>query len=244
MNFKDHFSTQSQAYSKYRPTYPGELFSYLAENSPRKDRVWDCACGTGQGARALAKHFSHVTATDASAAQIGNAQGPENVTYLVRPAENSGLAGTSCDLVTVAQALHWFSCDEFYAEVRRVLKPDGLVAIWSYAVTSVTPQVDAVVHELYEDIIGPYWPQERIHIEEGYKNLPFPFEEITPPHFDMALDWDLDQLLGYFSSWSAVERYKADKGHDPVALVSDRLKNAWGEGRKQVKWPLKLRLGR
>ncbi|MFC7049625.1 class I SAM-dependent methyltransferase [Emcibacter nanhaiensis] len=242
--FKDHFSTQSTSYGRFRPEYPEELFGYLAGLGGR-ELVWDCACGSGQASRGLARYFSKVVATDGSAEQIANAHGPDNVTFAVALADKCPLEDRIADLVTVAQALHWFDLEAFYREVRRVVRPGGYIAVWSYAVTSVTPEIDDAIEELYNGIIGPYWPPERIHVEEGYKRLAFPFRTVAAPDIAMTVLWDFEQLMGYFGSWSAVARYKQDKGHDPLPLVRDRLLSAWGDPAKvrEVSWPLMLRVG-
>ncbi|WP_321392979.1 class I SAM-dependent methyltransferase [Emcibacter sp.] len=222
-SFKDHFSTQSDSYGKFRPEYPEKLFEYLASLGPGRDLVWDCACGTGQASRSLAHYFDQVMATDGSRRQIDNARGPDNVTFQVALAHQSPLADHSADLVTVAQALHWFDLEAFYREVRRVVKPGGHIAVWSYAVTSVSPEIDETIGELYNGLIGSYWPPERAHVEKGYKDLAFPFEALQVPDLAMSVQWNFEQLMGYFGSWSAVARYKDALGHDPLQLVENRI---------------------
>lgn len=127
--FQDLFSGVASLYTRFRPRYPSALFEYLASVTPKKDVVWDCATGTGQAAVELAQHFEQVIATDASAEQIANAEQHPRVQYRVSTAEMSGLDSGSIDLITVAQALHWFDLPAFYAEAQRVLKPDGLLAV-------------------------------------------------------------------------------------------------------------------
>ncbi len=179
--FKDHFSDQSGDYLRYRPSYPDALFAYLAEISPTRHLAWDCATGSGQAAQGLSAHFEKVIATDASAAQIDSAIPTANVHYRVASAESSGLPDHSVDLVTVAQALHWLDLERFYDEVRRVLKPGGLLAVWSYNLLRTDSAIDAQVDAFYSRTVGPYWPPERRWIENGYRDLPFPFPEMAPP---------------------------------------------------------------
>ncbi|MCU0933548.1 MAG: class I SAM-dependent methyltransferase, partial [Thiobacillaceae bacterium] len=173
--FKDHFSTRSSRYAAFRPCYPVELFTYLASLTPGHDLAWDCATGSGQAARGLAKHYTRVSATDASTAQIDAAAPHARVEFRVAPAQDSGLPDRSADLTTVAQAAHWFDLQAFYAEVRRVLKPDGLLAIWCYERLAIEPAVDAIVEDFYGGLLGPYWPPERRLVESGYRDLDFPF---------------------------------------------------------------------
>ena len=245
-SFKDHFSAHASAYARYRPRYPEALFAYLASLCPAHDLAWDCATGNGQAARSLAEHFAHVVATDASADQLAYAAAHEQITYRVAPAAQSPLAPHSADLVTVAQALHWLDLDAFYAEVRRVLKPDGILAVWTYGLLQINPAVDAVIQGLYTDIVGAYWPPERRHVEDGYQSLPFPFDAIEPPRFTMSLLWTLDDLLGYLGTWSATRRFIQTHDTNPVDQIAEALTHAWGDpdATKLAQWTLPLRVGR
>ncbi len=246
--FQDHFGSVARRYAAHRPTYPPELFAWLADRSAHRDLAWDCATGTGQAALALAEHFSEVVATDASPSQIEAASPRDNVTYRVAPADASGLPGQSADLITVAQALHWFDLDRFYAEARRVLKPDGLLAVWTYGVFRVegadTAAVQGALDRFYRETVGPCWPPERRHVEDGYATLPFPFTELAAPDLAMALDWTLADLAGYLRSWSATSRYQQQYGVDPVQGLTEELAPLWGGGPLRVIWPLSVRIGR
>jgi SAM-dependent methyltransferase len=244
--FKDHFSGHAGVYREARPTYPDELFTWLAQQAPDRALAWDCGCGNGQATTALAAQFERVIGTDPSAAQIAGASPHENVVYRVEPAEHSSLADASASLVTVAQALHWFDFEPFYDEVLRVLKPGGLFAAWSYAACGVDEPVDRVIERLYNDLTGPYWPPERAYVDAGYRTLPFPFAEIAAPSFPMVMHWNVDQLLAYLRSWSATQRYIKANGVDPVGIVEDDLRAAWGDpGRaRDVAWTFHLRAGK
>jgi len=246
VDFKDHFSGHSQDYARFRPTYPAALYAYLAGLTPGRSLAWDCATGNGQAALGLAAHFARVVATDASAEQIAAAAPHPQVEYRVAPADASGLAEKSADLVTVAQSLHWFNLEDFYAEVTRVLKPGGVVAAWCYALMRVAPKVDAVVDRFYREIVGPYWPPERAHVDAGYRTLAFPFTGIAPPPFRMETHWTLDELVGYLETWSATQRYRKANGTNPLDQIRDPLAWAWGAPRaaRTVVWPLHLRAGR
>lgn len=246
MSFKDHFSGHADDYTRYRPTYPAALFAWLAQQAPAHALAWDCATGNGQAALGLVAHFDAVVATDASANQITSATAHPRVRYAVAPAEDSGIAAHSVDLITVGQALHWFDFPAFYAEAARVLKPGGVLAAWSYGLMQVSPAVDAAVWRLYEPIVGPCWPPERRYVEEQYRTLPFPLNEIAAPAFAMEAEWTLAQLTGYLGTWSAVQRYRQERGADPLALIADELAAAWGEAEalRHVRWPLFMRVGR
>lgn len=241
------FSTVAREYANFRPGYPPELFAWLARVSPSREAVWDCGCGSGQASVALAGHFSQVYATDVAREQIDAAKPHARVQYSVAPAEHSGLAEGSADLVTVAQALHWFDVNAFYAEAARVARPGALLAVWNYPRPQFTDaELDRRFFTFYSQVVGPYWPPERRHIEAGYRTLPFPFEEIETPEFGLELIWNIDQVAGYVSSWSATARYRKALGTDPVPLLRDALSEAWpGEGaRVPIRMPIGLRVGK
>src|SRR5512145_600064 len=179
--FEDHFSGHSEQYAQHRPHYPDEIYAYLASIVPAHSLAWDCGTGNGQAAIGLAKYFDKVYATDASAEQISRAQMHEKVEYHMEPAERILLNDSSVDLVTVAVAIHWFNFDEFYREVRRVLKPNGVLAAWTYSLTEISPEIDLLIQHYYRDVVGAYWPERIRYLEERYETLPFPFEEIIPP---------------------------------------------------------------
>lgn len=243
-SFKDLFSTQAQDYSKYRPHYPKGLFQYLATLTPERNLAWDVGCGNGQASTALAEHFYKVIATDPSEKQISEATQHPKVEYRVGTAEHSGLEDYSANLVTVAQAFHWFQQEPFFKEVRRVTEPGGALAIWCYELSSVDEDVDAVMMRLYRDILGAFWDPERRKVEEGYRHEKIPFNEIQPPPFDMELSWDLHEFMGYLGTWSALAKYKKQHGKDPREIVADEMREAWGDPheKKPVAWPLSLRV--
>ncbi len=243
VSFSDHFSGHARSYSEFRPSYPAELYQFLASMCVHHGKAWDVATGSGQAAVALTDHFRTVVATDASRQQILNAKQHARVEYDVCPAELSPLASSSVDLVTVAQAVHWFDFDRFYAEVRRVARGGARIALWTYGVHRVSAEIDPIMHEFYAGTIGRYWPPERDHIEAGYASIPFPFEPIRAPAFEMSAHWSLDALLGYVGTWSAVKRYQADQGTDPMPQLKDALQPLWGDQPRLVRWPLTLKLG-
>lgn len=244
--FKDHFSGHADAYRRYRPGYPKPLFDYLAARAPGLGVAWDCATGNGQAARQLAVHFERVIATDASAAQIAAASSGERIEFRCAPAEASGLESGSVDLITVAQALHWFDFEAFHAEARRVLKPGGVVAAWCYGLFRTTPALDRIVTRFYQEEVGPYWPAERRWIDERYATVPFAFAELPAPQFAMRLEWTLERLLGYMNTWSAVRRYQEDRGYNPLDALRPELERAWprNQALAAVTWVLHLRVGR
>jgi SAM-dependent methyltransferase len=246
-SFADHFSSIAPEYATYRPRYPAALFAYLAGLAPRRELAWDCAAGSGQATLDLAPYFRRVIATDASAAQLAAAPAHAQVEYRVAPAEASGLDAASIDLVIVAQALHWLDLDRFYTEVRRVLAPGGVLAVWCYAILRIEPAaIDDAIRRFYSNVVGPYWPPARRLVENGYRMLAFPFDELPAPAFEMVADWTLPQLLGYLGTWSATIRYREAQGHDPVEPLTAELAAQWGRSQRsrRITWPLLLRVGR
>lgn len=242
--FKDHFSSASGAYASARPGYPDSLFAYLSSLSEQHDIAWDCATGSGQAAVKLADYFKSVIASDASAQQIEHAQHHPSVDYIVTSAEDSGIAGNSVDLVTVAQALHWFALPAFSKEVDRTLKCGGVLAAWTYNLLTINPQLDALINHLYNTLLGPYWPAERRLVEEGYQSIDFAYPELTCPRFQMELNWNAGQLLDYLSTWSAIKARIADKQPDPLQEIKDPLFELWGDPQqyKRIEWPLAVRV--
>jgi ubiquinone/menaquinone biosynthesis C-methylase UbiE len=246
MNSSSHFVTVAREYASFRPGYPPELFAWLARAAPARDAVWDCGCGSGQASTALAEHFGVVFATDVAPEQIGAARPHPRVRYSVAPADRSGLPDESVDLVTVAQALHWFDVMTFYAEARRVARPGALLAVWNYPRPQFADSdLDRRFDAFYTDVVGPYWPPERVHVERNYRTLPFPFQEIEAPPFAFELHWSLDQVIGYVSSWSATARYREALSADPGPLLRESLAPAWPRGgTAAIRMPIGLRVAR
>lgn len=246
MSFKDHFSGHANAYARYRPDYPAELFAYLATLTPRREVALDCATGSGQAAVGLADHFALVVASDGSVSQLQNAERHPNVAYVGNLAEQAALRDGSVDLVVAAQAAHWFDHERFYPEVQRVLRSDGALALWTYGIAYVEPKIDAIMRHFYSDVVGPYWPPERRWVESAYRDLPFPMSEVSAPAFQLILEWDLDSLMGYIGTWSAVQRYKRTTGEDPLPALRAEIAPCWPTPieAKRVMWPVHLRVGR
>jgi ubiquinone/menaquinone biosynthesis C-methylase UbiE len=246
-SFHDHFSSVANRYADFRPHYPGTLFEYLALVTQNNAVAWDCAAGSGQATLDLAARFDHVVATDASGDQIASAKSHPKIEYRVATAEQSGLPDASVSLITVAQALHWFDLERFFTEAKRVLKPEGVLAVWAYGINQVEGEaVNQLVQEYYSNTVGPYWPPERKLVEDGYRSIPFPFDELAAPAFRMEAHWTLEQLIGYFSTWSATTRYIKATGKNPLEQLTADLARAWGdtESPRPIVWPLSLRVGR
>lgn len=168
--------------------------------------------------------------------------------FAVFPAEKADLPDASVDLVTVAQALHWFRFDDFYREVRRVSKKDGVIAAWAYGRHSIGPKVDRVSQHFFQDVIGKYWPAEIKYIENRYEDVPFPFAQIAAPKFHIELEWSLRDLIRYLYTWSSMQKYVEENRSDPIERLYPLLKEAWEKDdateRKKVTWPIYLKVGR
>jgi len=245
-SFIDNFSKQAAIYARYRPHYPAELFDFLASLTPAHELVWDAGTGNGQAAAALAERYEAVVATDPSAEQIRHATQHERVEYRVEPAETPSLESGVADIVTVANAMHWFKLDEFYKEVRRVLKPGGIVAAWAYAVPTIAPEVDKIIRHLHDVTLDSFWVHENRLVEQEYRTIPFPFEEISAPSFVSTRQFTLDDIVAYLDTWSATQKYMATHGVSPTAPLGNELACVWGDGNeeKTVTWKLVLKVGR
>lgn len=244
-SFKDYFSNQSSDYSKYRPDYPQELYDFILAEVKERNTAWDCGTGNGQAASVLANYFEKVYATDPSAKQIESAEQKKNIEYRVASAENSGLPDNSIDLITVAQALHWFDFDKFYAEVNRIAKHEAVIAVWSYELCLVNKEVDKVFLFFYREILEDYWAPERKLVENRYRDIPFPFNHVKEKEFHMKKEWNLTDFIGYLSTWSAVQKYIKVNGKNPLELVIKDFEKAWGNANqiREIVFPVTLKTG-
>ena len=238
--FPDHFSPVAADYARFRPRYPAALFDWLALIAPAWRRAWDCGTGNGQAAVALAERFDDVVATDPSGAQLRTAAPHPRVAYVRAAAERAPLADGTCDLVTVAQALHWFDRPAFFAECSRVLKPGGVLVAWGYQDIVMPDPALAAANDALQDELRAYWPPQRVLIDEAYAGFEWPFPAVRAPEFALRAQWTLPRLLGYFASYSATQRFRAANGTDPVAAHAPALAAAWGdpETAREVRWPL------
>jgi SAM-dependent methyltransferase len=242
---KDLFSQSAAGYARFRPRYPARLFDWLAEVAPARELGVDVGTGSGQSAVELAERFARVIALDPSAAQLAKAAPHPRVTYRRGEAEATGVEAASADLVAASQAFHWFDHARFYDEVRRIARPGGVVAVWCYGIDAITPEIDAVVDELYSGVLGSSWEPERRLVETLYRDVAFPFEELAPPRFEMSAEWELAHLVGYIETWSALGTYRRANADDPMKVIVPKLEAAWGGAeRRTVTWPVGVRAGR
>lgn len=242
---KDLFSGHANLYASFRPTYPDELYQFIFSHLKNFEAAWDCGTGNGQVAKYLSSHFKNVFATDISQQQLKNAFQASNIFYSVSPAEKTTFPDHQFDLITVAQALHWFDRDSFYKEVRRVAKPGALLAVWGYSVLTISPQADAIIMDFYRNIIGPYWDDARKLVDEEYKTIDFPFEEIPVPKFNITVKWTIDELRGYLTTWSSTQKFIRENGINPVEALYEKIKSFWGRTAEMtIKFPVFMRLGK
>jgi ubiquinone/menaquinone biosynthesis C-methylase UbiE len=241
---KDRFSNHASQYAAFRPSYPKELYDFLMINVKKRSSAWDVGCGNGQVAKDLATHFEKVFATDISSKQIENAVQVPNIFYSICPADKSPFPDSSFDLITVAQALHWFTIPEFFTEAERVSKPGGLIAVWGYGLLKIDSSIDPIVADFYTNVIGPYWDAERKLVDQHYQTIPFPFQEFKAPTFQFSFSWSLEEFRGYLTTWSSVQKYLQQHATNPVDDVIEKIKPVWGVDRRVVSFPLFLRIGK
>lgn len=244
MSSKDYFSGHSKLYAAYRPTYPEKLYEFIFHHVTQFDAAWDCATGNGQVAGRLAGNFKQVFATDISPQQIDHAVQGENIFYSISAAEKTSFPDNQFDLITVAQALHWFNVDNFYAEVRRVARQGAKLAVWGYEQCTINKQVDPLFLDYYHNEVGPYWDPARKLVEDHYRSIPFPFKEITAPEFFIEVLWKRDAFTNYLTTWSATQKFIREKGYNPVETLTESLKQFWNDGEEKiVRFPIFLKLG-
>lgn len=245
-SFVNRFGKQSDLYARFRPDYPAALVSYLALQTTDHDLAVDCATGSGQAAARLADHYSEVIGLEASPRQIARARHNDKVFYIVSRAENLPLVFHTADLVLVAQALHWLDLDLFFEEVRRVLKPGGIFAATSYTFLRIAPDIDRITDAFWTDVVGPYWSPRIKLLENHYTDISFPFEEMQGPSFTIEMRWALNDLEGYFHTWSATQKFMKVRGYDPLEDIRGELHRLWGDpkAKKPVRWPLHVKIGR
>jgi len=241
---KDNFSGQSAIYAKYRPAYPQALYDFILSHLANKGAAWDCGTGNGQAAMELSKVFAKVFATDISQKQIDNAVQRDNISYSVQPAEQTDFTDNSFDLVAVAQALHWFRFNDFYAEVKRVTKPGGIFAGWTYSLLRITDEINELIEDHHYNILGGYWDDERKFVDEEYRNIPFPFEKIPTPSFTIEYNWTVGELEGYLNTWSALQKFITKNNYNPVDDLLKRIKPRWKQEQMKILFPVHLLLGR
>jgi SAM-dependent methyltransferase len=245
-SFEDNFSNHAATYARYRPGYPTALFERLAQTAQVCELAWDCGCGNGQSAVALAQHFNRVIASDGSERQIAHACRHERVHYRVALAEASGIPPCSVDLITVSQALHWFDLPRFYSEVKRVLRSGGVIAAWCYDSTIIAPTIDPLLARYGRTTVGRFWSPSVRLTRDHYRGIPFPFRELEFPSFTAEAFWNLSDLTGYLTSWSATQEFIRLNGYSPVDELKRELDAVWGDpsSRRRIQWPLYLRVGR
>jgi hypothetical protein len=240
---KDRFSSQSDLYAAYRPGYPPALFNFILKQVTEKGTAWDCATGNGQAAKELAPYFKQVFATDHSQQQLDNANALPNIVYSLQPAHQTNFSENSFDLITVAQALHWFCNSHFYNEAKRVAKPDAIIAAWSYSLVRVSTTIDLLLDNYHYHTMAPYWDAERKYVDEEYRTIPFPFREIEAPSFAMEYEWTLDTLKGYLDTWSALQKFIKANDFSPVDSLIRDIRPHWTNEKMKVVFPLHMRIG-
>lgn len=241
---KDNFSSQADIYAKYRPQYPDALFEYIISFVKEKKLAWDCGTGNGQTAKELSKYFNTVFATDISSRQIEHAEKRPNIHYSVEPAENTSIENNTIDLITVSQALHWFNFEKFYAEVKRVSKPTAVIAAWTYSLLQIDRETDKLIQDYHFKTLEKYWDKERKYVDDGYTTIPFTFKKIDTPEFFIEINWNTEDLEGYFNTWSALQKFIKANNYNPVPALMKEISLNWPDSEyRKIIFPIHLKLG-
>jgi SAM-dependent methyltransferase len=242
---KDTISSQANISTRCRPFYPSELYRFILSLVDSRQVAWDCGTGNGQVAYELSQHFEQVYATDTCRQRLKYALRNDNLTYKAEAAETTSFPDQCFDLITVPQAVHRVDFYRFYNEVRRTLKPGGVLALIGHGLVKIEDDMDDIIHHFYSRVIGPYWDKERIYIDEQYQNIPFPFAEIPTPRLFNFVDWTLHQFTGYLKTWPAVQHYMKEHKYNPVDLIYDNLRKVWAPTTtRKIKFPLLLRVAK
>lgn len=240
---KDLFSNDSLLYQQARPSYPHSVMQEILKFVPERQFAWDCGAGSGQFTQLLTPYFDHIVATDISANQLQNAPYFENVSYQIQAAEKTTFADHSFDLITVAQAIHWFNFEEFYQEVQRTLKPNGIFAVIGYGLIHVEHNlINQKIQHLYSHTLQGYWDHERRFIDQAYQTIPFPFAEYPVDEVKMQYQWSATQLLKYLSTWSAIKHYERTQRQNPLIDLAESLELF--DTLLKIEFPVFLRIGR
>lgn len=240
------FITAPDAYARSRPLYTDALFAWIAATCRNRDVAWDCATGNGQAAIALARFFGRVEATDISPEQLGQGFAAPNVRYSAQPAEMTTFSDDSFDLVTVAQALHWFDFNRFWLEVERVTRPGALFCAWGYAWFRGTPEVHATLLDPVARLVEPFWAENNGLLWRGYRTdeVRFPFRPLTGPSLSIEVDWSLDELVGYIRTWSAFKKAAAAGRSEALErVVEDAAKRLGRDATHRLSVPLAILAG-
>jgi ubiquinone/menaquinone biosynthesis C-methylase UbiE len=148
------------------------------------------------------------------------------------------------DAITVCQALHWLDQPKFFAEAARVLGRKGVLVVSVYSDPELENlAVNPILQHYNKAVVGQYWPPERKMVDEQYRSVKFPFEELPVPRLVMERQWNLEQLVGYLRSWSATVRYIDAMGSDPTEEFRSALAERWGDPQQsqRIIWPFTIR---
>lgn len=242
---KDNFSENSDDYKKFRPGYPTELIEFITNLLANRDRALDCGTGNGQIASQLVQSFKEVYGIDISTTQLEHTPGQYSIKYSVQAAEKTSFPPLFFDLITAGQAVHWFVFNEFFKEVNRILKSGGILALIGYRLPRIKPQLNQIIDFYYKEILGRYWDQERKHVDNQYRDIPFPYSIIPTPPCCMEVQWSFADLMGYLNTWSALKHFIRINHQNPLDVLHDELLKAWGTQEfNQVRFPLFTRIGR
>jgi SAM-dependent methyltransferase len=200
------FSDRAGDYARARPSYPAAAVDAILDGllPPARLTVADVGAGTGIFARLLAERGAAVVAVEPNAAMRDAATPHARVTWRDGAAEATGLPFAEHDLVTVAQAFHWFHVDPALEEFQRVLRPRGRLAIlWNRR-----NRADAFTlgYCAALEAIDGEAPAERSVFDPAVVTATRRFANQRLVQFDFRQPLTLDDLLGRARSTSTVPK--------------------------------------
>lgn len=223
MDSTQRFSTRVEAYVKYRPGYPAAMLDFLADELAmgHEAQVADIGAGTGILTTLLAPRVARVWAVEPNDEMRGAARrllaDMGNIGWSHGSAEATGLPTGSVDLITVAQAFHWFDRAAFRQECQRLLRPGGRVAlIWNDRLTN-TDFLKAYEEGLHA-YSGDYEEVNHRNLDEHDFNAFFE-GEYRLDRFENRQLFDLDGVLGRLNSSSYAPAVGTPAHEQMTALI-------------------------
>jgi len=251
--FADHFSGHSSVYAKFRPGYPQEVYDRILEfggpDLKQKGIAVDIGCGSGQATKRLHDFFPKVFGIEPSPQQLEQAEQIDGIEYICARAEQTPLPAGEADLITVATAVHWFNLAEFWPEVDRILRPGGIIAIWTNGETVTTNNEKAdLAYKKFNEKIFSYWAPQNHQVFDKYKDVHIPYERKERGYIYSKRSIPLFFFTGFLRTWSAYQSFMKDHPEEKILEeLEEEIKIAYGlsssEEKIEIDWEVILLLG-